>query len=54
MKLTIADQVVRGDGTIVEIQAAAGPKEELRAFFAQFKDIRMLLLFPMFFSSNYC
>lgn len=50
----IIDQVVRGDGTMVEIQAALGPKEEFRAFFSQFKDIRMLLLFPMFFSSNYC
>lgn len=53
-RLILADQVVRGDGTIVEIEAALGPKRELKEFFAQFKDIRMLLLFPMFFSSNYC
>nr|XP_031860987.1 uncharacterized protein CI109_003714 [Kwoniella shandongensis]KAA5528059.1 hypothetical protein CI109_003714 [Kwoniella shandongensis] len=45
--------VVRGDGTVVEIQAALGPREEIKHFFKLFKDVRMLLLFPMFFASNY-
>lgn len=45
--------VVRGDGTLVELQAQMSVKQELRAFAAQFKDINMLLLFPMFFTSNY-
>jgi hypothetical protein len=48
------DQVIRGDGTIVELERAIGPKQEFKEFLYMFKDIRMLLLFPMFFSSNYC
>lgn len=45
--------VIRGDGTVVELQTALGPKEEFRQFVRLFKDWRMLALFPMFFSSNY-
>jgi len=54
LKLTNSDQVIRGDGTIVELERAIGPKQEFKEFLYMFKDIRMLLLFPMFFSSNYC
>lgn len=45
--------VVRGDKTVVEIQASISVPEEIRQFFALFKDWRMLVLFPMFFTSNY-
>ncbi|KAK8866109.1 hypothetical protein IAR55_001260 [Kwoniella newhampshirensis] len=45
--------VVRGDGTVVELQAALGPKDEIAQFVKMFKDWRMLCLFPMFFASNY-
>ncbi|KGB79054.1 hypothetical protein I307_02859 [Cryptococcus deuterogattii 99/473] len=45
--------VVRGDGTIVKLDDAITPKEEARHFLKMFKDWRMLLLFPMFFASNY-
>jgi hypothetical protein len=45
--------VVRGDGTIVELQASLTPKQEFKEFIQMFKDWRMLALFPMFFSSNY-
>lgn len=48
------EYVVRGDGTLVEIEAAISPKQEFREFLKLFKDWRMLALFPMFFSSNYC
>ena len=49
-----SDQVIRGDGTVVELERAIGPTQEFKEFLYMFKDIRMLLLFPMFFSSNYC
>lgn len=45
--------VVRGDGTLVEVEASLTPKEEFREFVEMFKDWRMLALFPMFFCSNY-
>lgn len=45
--------VVRGDGTVVEIEAAITPKEEFKAVWALLRDWRMIALFPMFFSSNY-
>lgn len=45
--------VVRGDGTVVEIEAAITPAEEFKAVWALLKDWRMIALFPMFFSSNY-
>ncbi|ORX37399.1 putative DUF895 domain membrane protein [Kockovaella imperatae] len=45
--------VVRGDGTVVEIQKALSPREEFKGYAMLCKDWRMLALFPMFFSSNY-
>ncbi|PNY26827.1 Uncharacterized protein TCAP_03236 [Tolypocladium capitatum] len=45
--------VIRGDGSIVELQVSPSPKQEFRNFIQMFKDWRMLALFPMFFSSNY-
>lgn len=45
--------VVRGDKTVVEIQASISVRQEIRHFLALFKDWRMLFLFPMFFTSNY-
>lgn len=45
--------VVRGDGTVVEIEAAITPKQEFKEVWALLKDWRMIALFPMFFSSNY-
>ncbi|KAH8172889.1 major facilitator superfamily protein [Sarocladium implicatum] len=45
--------VVRGDQTIVELDASLSPKQEFQQFLELFKDWRMLALFPMFFSSNY-
>lgn len=48
-----ASYVVRGNGTVVELQDSMGAREEIGNFIAQFKDWRMLALFPMFFCSNY-
>ncbi|BEJ15812.1 hypothetical protein CspHIS471_0504170 [Cutaneotrichosporon sp. HIS471] len=48
-----ARHIVREDGTLVELEATLSVKEEIREFFRQFKDWRMLALFPMFFASNY-
>lgn len=48
-----ARNIVRPDGTVVELENTLSPKEEIREFFLQFKDWRMLALFPMFFASNY-
>lgn len=45
--------VVRGDGTIVELEASLSPKREFQEFVQMFKDWRMLALFPMCFASNY-
>lgn len=45
--------VVRGDGTIVELEASLSPRQELHEFVKMFRDWRMLALFPMFFASNY-
>jgi hypothetical protein len=47
------DLVIRGDRTLVEVEASLSPKEEFSHFIDLFKDWRMLALFPMFFSSNY-
>lgn len=47
------DAVVRGDGTLVEVEASLTPRQEFAEFVQLFKDWRMLALFPMFFSSNY-
>ncbi|ORY59625.1 DUF895 domain protein [Pseudomassariella vexata] len=45
--------VIRGDGTVVEIDDAITPRQEFKEFGKLFKDWRMIALFPMFFSSNY-
>lgn len=45
--------VVRGDGTVVELEDAISPRQEFRELCRLLKDWRMLALFPMFFSSNY-
>ncbi|KZV77526.1 MFS general substrate transporter [Peniophora sp. CONT] len=45
--------IIRADGTLVKVQEATSPREEIRTFFALFKDWRMLALTPMFFASNY-
>lgn len=47
------DLVVRGDGTIVELESSVTPRQELSEFINMFEDWRMLALFPMLFSSNY-
>jgi hypothetical protein len=48
------NSVVRGDGTVVELTAALGPREELSHFLKLFKDKRVVALFPVCFASNYC
>lgn len=45
--------VVRNDGTLVELQAALSPRDEFRHFIQLFKDIRVVALVPVCFSSNY-
>jgi MFS family permease len=45
--------VVRGDGTVVELQDAISPAQEFKELWHLLKDWRMIALFPMFFSSNY-
>jgi len=45
--------VVRKDGTLVELEASISMKQEAKEFFRLFTDYRMLLLFPMCFTSNY-
>lgn len=45
--------VVRGDGTVVELEDAISPAQELRELAGLMRDWRMWALFPMFFSSNY-
>lgn len=45
--------IVRGDGTLVKLESDVTVKEEIIAFAKQFLDWRMLMLFPMFFTSNY-
>lgn len=45
--------IVRNDGTLVEIQPALSPKDEIKQFLLLFKDKRVLMLFPTCFASNY-
>lgn len=45
--------VVRGDGTVVELEDAITPAQEFKELCLLLKDWRMIALFPMFFSSNY-
>jgi len=47
------NRVIRGDGTLVKVEAASNTKDEIRALFQTMKDWRMLALMPMFFASNY-
>ncbi|PIL26851.1 MFS general substrate transporter [Ganoderma sinense ZZ0214-1] len=47
------NKVIREDGTIVKLDAASKPHEEVVGLFRLFKDWRMLALAPMFFASNY-
>lgn len=45
--------VVRGDGTVVELEDAIPPRREFQELWLLCKDWRMIALFPMFFSSNF-
>lgn len=45
--------VVRGDGTVVELEDAISPRQEFAELWRLMRDWRMIALFPMFFSSNY-
>ncbi|GJJ14230.1 hypothetical protein Clacol_008493 [Clathrus columnatus] len=47
------NRVIRGDGTIVKLQAKANIKDEVKGTLLLFKDWRMLALLPMSFASNY-
>ncbi|KAI0784071.1 MFS general substrate transporter [Abortiporus biennis] len=47
------NRVVRGDGTLVKLEAASAPHEEVIGMAQLLKDWRMLALLPMFFASNY-
>ncbi|KAI0938362.1 hypothetical protein AcV5_000058 [Taiwanofungus camphoratus] len=47
------NHVVRGDGTIVKLEAASKPHEEIIGMFRVLKDWRIIALLPMFFASNY-
>ncbi|VDC05779.1 unnamed protein product [Peniophora sp. CBMAI 1063] len=45
--------IIRADGSLVKVQTASSPREELRSLIRLFMDWRMLALSPMFFVSNY-
>jgi hypothetical protein len=45
--------IIRGDGTLVKVEAASSVRKELQNFIKVVKDKRILLLSPMFFASNY-
>lgn len=45
--------VVRGDGTVVELEDAISPRQEFAELWKLMRDWRMIALLPMFFSSNY-
>ncbi|KAI0665814.1 hypothetical protein C8Q78DRAFT_1111437 [Trametes maxima] len=47
------NRVIRSDGTIIKLQTASKPHEEVVGMMRLFKDWRMLALVPMFFASNY-
>ncbi|RPD55630.1 MFS general substrate transporter [Lentinus tigrinus ALCF2SS1-6] len=47
------NRVIRSDGTIVKLEAASKPHEEVVGMARLFKDWRLLALAPMFFASNY-
>ncbi|KAI0066654.1 hypothetical protein BV25DRAFT_1912702 [Artomyces pyxidatus] len=46
-------KVVRQDGTLVKLQAASTPRQEIRNLISVVKDRRMIALIPMFFASMY-
>ncbi|KAI0066656.1 MFS general substrate transporter [Artomyces pyxidatus] len=46
-------KIVRADGTLVKLEAASTPREEVRNLIVVLKDRRMIALIPMFFASNY-
>jgi MFS family permease len=47
------NKVIRGDGTLVKLQAASSLRAELRGMLNLFTNWRMIALLPMFFASNY-
>ncbi|OBZ77670.1 UNC93-like protein 2 [Grifola frondosa] len=47
------NRVIRADGTIVKLEAASAPHEEIIGMWNLLKDWRMIALLPMFFASNY-
>ena len=47
------DRVIRTDGTAVAAHSYASPKEEVRGMWSAIKQPMILLMIPMFFSSNY-
>ncbi|KAF8512978.1 MFS general substrate transporter [Gautieria morchelliformis] len=47
------NRVIRGDGSLVKLQARATVREEASALLRLFVDWRMLALLPMSFASNY-
>jgi len=47
------NRVIRGDGTIVKLEAASHPRDEIIGMMKTLKDWRMIALLPMFFASNY-
>lgn len=47
------NRVVRPDGSLVKVEAASTPKQEITNMILVLKDWRMWALLPMFFSSNY-
>ncbi|OBZ77667.1 hypothetical protein A0H81_02721 [Grifola frondosa] len=47
------NRVIRADGTIVKLEAASAPHEEIIGMWNLLKDWRIFALLPMFFASNY-
>ncbi|OSX56942.1 hypothetical protein POSPLADRAFT_1158233 [Postia placenta MAD-698-R-SB12] len=47
------NHIVRGDGTLVKLQAVSKPRQELVGMWNTLKDWRLVALLPMFFASNY-
>jgi hypothetical protein len=54
VSLTWTDLVVRGDGTIVELQDAISTRDEIKAFFKLFKDWRMVALLYIYPPLSLC
>jgi len=47
------NHIIRSDGTLVTLQAASKPHEEIIGMWNTLKDWRLIALLPMFFASNY-